>query len=136
MKLTKDNKTLFQSLSELFVNKLGHEVTKKAYGRNTILIADRDNDGEISIINLYLYKHNILTLRANENTVTLDTCGWFTKTTMARLNSVLKKVGLRLQTKDGDWAVIDNAGQAAQFRNRATIDLTRPHGSAIYIQAD
>jgi hypothetical protein len=134
MKVTQDGKTLFQALSAMFFNKVGHAISKRSFGKNTTLVAVRNKEGGIETITLLLRKNRILEVKALDNHVFLDTTSWFTKLTMNRLNKALSMIGLNISQRDGDWMITDARGQAAQFKNAESINLSRPHGSAIYEQ--
>ncbi len=81
-----------------------------------------------------------MTVQADENRVLLDITGWFTQVTVNRLNKALAMIDLKIRkgfdvkTGDSSWLVEDRVGQIAPFKNAELIDLTRPHGAALYPQ--
>ena len=132
MKLTEDGQTLFQALCALFTNKVGAAINKRAFGNNSTLVAFRNKDGAIETITLLLHKNKILEINSGANEVYVDTTSWFTKLAMNRLNKVLCFVGLNIIQRNGDWIVEDAQGQVTPFKNATPINLSRPHGSALY----
>ena len=132
MKLTKDGKTLFVALCDLFTNKVGAAINKKAFGNNSTLVAVRNKEGAIEKITLLLHKNKILEINSGVNEVFVDSTSWFTKLTMNRLNKVLSFVDLDLFQRGEGWAIRDASGQISPFQNAAMIDLTRPHGASLY----
>lgn len=136
MKLTQDGKTLFQALCALFTDKAGHALSKRGFGEKTQLIASRDKDGKILKINLVFLTHNILTIQDEQNRVYVDVTGWFTQAAINRLNKVLTYVDMNIRKVNDQWVIADKSGQQAQFHNADYVDLTRPHGSAIYPQRE
>ena len=136
MKLTETGKTLFAALCEMFVDKNGHKLSKRAFGEKTTLVATRDSDGNILKINLYFLTHNIMSIQAEPQNIFLDVTAWFHQASINRLNKVLSMVGMNIRRINGKYVISDNSGQQTQFKNAETLDLTRPHGSAIYPQVE
>lgn len=137
MKLTKDGKTLFTALCEMFVNKVGHSINRRAFGDYASLVATRNTEGSIQSIDLSFRKSKdevitVLTIDALANELLVDATGWFTQATINRLNKVLSMVEMNIRKFNGQWVIEDKAGQMAQFQNGALINLSRPHGAAIY----
>jgi hypothetical protein len=137
MKLTKDGKTLFVALCDLFINKVGATVNRRALGDHSTLIATRNTEGVITNIDLQFRKNKtdvitLLTIEPEQNQVLLDATAWLTKATINRFNKILSLVELNIKKQNGLYYIHDKTGQAAPFRNGEFLNLERPHGSAIY----
>ena len=132
MKLTKDGQTLFTALCALFTNKLGAAINKRSFGDHATLLAVRNKEGKVEKIHLLFRKTNIMSMSYDDNFVLPDVTSWFTQGAINKLNKALTMVGLTIKKQAGGWVVIDNAGQVTPFKNAEPINLSRPHGSALY----
>lgn len=131
MKLVND-KQLFDVLAAKFEGKKDKIKLKN----NTYLVAQRD-DGtqEIEVIHCLYHRTNVVTVFRRSDSLTLNMGGYMTSTTKERMNSIIKMVGLRLDQIKGVWSIVDAKGQRTIFKDKQSIDLTRPHGAALYGEA-
>lgn len=134
MKLTKDGKTLFQALCDLFTNAVGAAINKRQFGDHATLIAVRNKEGQIEKIQLLFRKTSIMTMNHNENFVLPDVTQWFSQIAINRVNRALALVNLKIRKSGEAWIVEDEKGQMTPFKNATPIDLSRPHGSSLYQQ--
>jgi|SRR5665213_3295338 len=134
MKLTQDGKTLFQALCALFTNKVGAEINKRSFGDHSTLIALRNKEGEIENIQLMFRKTRIMYMSRLDNHVLPDVTSWFSQAAINKLNKAFQMVGLTIKKQSGGWVIQDAQGQVTPFKNAEAINLSRPHGSALYQQ--
>lgn len=134
MKLTQDGKTLFQALCDLFTDKVGHKLSKRSFGDHSTLVAVRNEAGKVEKIHLVFCKTNIMSMSYDDNFVLPDVTTWFSQAAINRLNKALTLVGLKIRKQNEKWVIEDQTGTATEFRNATPINLSRPHGSAIYQQ--
>lgn len=138
MKTTQDGKTLFQALAEKFTTKIGHMVNRRAFGDYASLVAHRNNENQIVQIEMVLRPKKdetekcLLSVFNQDNRVFLDAHSWPFPMAMNRLNKALALVGLNIKQRNGSWVIEDSAGQITTFQHGKNIDLSRPHGAAIY----
>lgn len=132
MKLTTDGKTLFQALCDMFTNKVGAAINKRQFGDHSSLIAVRNKEGKIEKIYLTFRKTNIMTMNYDDNFVLPDVTQWFSQMAINRLNKALAFVSLKIRKSGESWVVEDGQGQLTPYKNAEPINLSRPHGSALY----
>lgn len=68
--------------------------------------------------------HNTEVVRATDDFVTLNSGGWRTVTTKARMNQAANQYGLGFQvlSRQGQWAVVLDSGAMLTFRDGITFN--------------